>query len=98
LSWGSPACLGDCVWRRGLKFISSNFSRNGTSGVGISLTPPTLRALSSIGLRSNVLTLLGFDRITFEMPSSARAAEMQMPRLAGKDCSGDGRHRMTGVA
>jgi naringenin degradation protein FdeE len=56
-------------------------------GVGISLTPPTLRALRSVGLLEQCAGVaFGFDRITFGNATGARVAEMQMPRLAGEDC------------
>ena len=55
-------------------------------GTGLSLTGPTLRALSSIGIVDQCIEVaFGFDRVTFCDAKGTRIADLAMPRLAGPD-------------
>lgn len=55
-------------------------------GTGLSLTGPTLRALSSIGIVDQCIeAAFGFDRVMFCDGSGSRIADLAMPRLAGPD-------------
>ena len=55
-------------------------------GVGISLTGPTLRALKSIGLIDQCVSVaFGFDRIVFADAAGRSFSSLNLPRLAGLD-------------
>ena len=55
-------------------------------GVGISLTPPTLRALKTIGVLDQCVAAgFGWDRIVFADAAGQPFSSLNMPRLAGPD-------------
>jgi 2-polyprenyl-6-methoxyphenol hydroxylase-like FAD-dependent oxidoreductase len=55
-------------------------------GVGISLTPPTLRALKTIGVLDDCVAAgFGWDRIVFADVAGRPFSALNMPRLAGPD-------------
>ena len=55
-------------------------------GTGLSLTGPTLRALSAIGIVDQCIDVaFGFDRVMFCDAKGSRIADLPMPRLAGPD-------------